>query len=101
MTYTVAAAAKATGLDKSTILKAIRGGKISGTKDELGKWHIEPAELHRVYPAVAKRGVGSDAAQQSTTPDVTAPGIQVEALIRRAEERLQQQLDDVQRAKRD
>jgi len=26
-------------LNKSTIQKAIKGGKITGTKDELGKWH--------------------------------------------------------------
>ena len=49
MSYTLAAA----GLNKSTVLRAIKAGKISGTKDEHGKWHIEAAELHRVYPPVA------------------------------------------------
>ena len=46
MTYSLAAAATATGTDESTILKSIEGGKIVATKDELGEWHIEPAELH-------------------------------------------------------
>jgi hypothetical protein len=93
MSYTLAAAAKAAGLNKSTIVKAVKSGKIIGTKDERGKWHIEPAELHRVYPAVGER---SDAAvRQSAAPDVAAIGMQIEALIRKAAERLQRQLDDV------
>ena len=41
MSYTLAAAAAATGLDQSTILKAIKDGKIAGTKDERGEWHVE------------------------------------------------------------
>jgi hypothetical protein len=95
MSYTLAAAAKAVGLNKSAILKEIKAGKITGTKDKLGKWQIEPAELHRVYSVVGGRSAGSDAAQPSAEPDVGALGMQIETLIRRAGERLQQQLDDV------
>lgn len=104
MSYTLAAAAKATGLNKRTILQAIKGGKITATRDQLGKWHVESAELHRVYPAVEGRSAGSDAAQQPAAPGDAALEPQIDAIIRRAEERLQQQLDDVrrdQRAKRD
>jgi predicted site-specific integrase-resolvase len=97
MSYTLAAAAQATGLKRSTILKAIKGGKITGTKDELGRWHVEPVELHRLYPAVGERAAGSDAAHQSATADTADLGTQIEALIRRAEERVRQQLDDVRR----
>jgi hypothetical protein len=50
MAYTLAAA---TGTNKTTILRAIKSGKISGTKDAHGEWFVEPAELHRIYPAVA------------------------------------------------
>jgi hypothetical protein len=50
MPYTLAEAAAACGLDKSTIRRAVRGGRISGTKDDLGVWHVEPVELHRVFP---------------------------------------------------
>ena len=52
MPYTLAAAAAATGLNKTTVLRAIKSGKISGTKNEVGEWQVEPAELHRVYPAL-------------------------------------------------
>src|SRR6266568_949463 len=34
MSYTLAAAAAACGLNKSTVLRAIKAGKISGTQDE-------------------------------------------------------------------
>jgi hypothetical protein len=50
MGYTLGDAARATGLNKSTILRAIRSGKVSSTKDVHGQWCIEPCELHRVYP---------------------------------------------------
>jgi hypothetical protein len=63
--YTLGTAAKATGLNKSTILKALRSGKISGAKDEHGQWCLDPAELHRVYPPHseapgADNGAGND-----------------------------------------
>ena len=45
-------AAAATGLNKTTVLRSIKSGKISGTRDPLGQWQIDAAELHRVYPPV-------------------------------------------------
>src|SRR5262245_66573216 len=48
MSYSLGAAAAATGLNKTSILRAIKSGKILGTKDALGQWWVEPAELHRV-----------------------------------------------------
>jgi hypothetical protein len=51
MYTSLAQAARATGLDKSTILRAIRSHKISAAKSERdGGWMIDPAELHRVFP---------------------------------------------------
>lgn len=49
--YTLGTAAKATGKSKSTILRAIRDGKLSASKNVHGVYQIKPAELHRVYPA--------------------------------------------------
>jgi hypothetical protein len=54
MAYTLGQAAKATGKSKPAISQAIAEGRISATKDELGRWSIDPAELHRVYPPVAQ-----------------------------------------------
>jgi hypothetical protein len=63
-------------LNRTTILRAIKSGKISGAKDEHGEWHIEPAELHRVYPPVARTEARPDATPQY------APGHDVELRIR-------------------
>ena len=54
--YSVKQAAAATGRTKPTILRAIQANRIVATKDEHGRWQIEPAELHRVYrPVVTER----------------------------------------------
>ena len=50
MVYTLGEAAKATGKSKATISKAIKSGRVSAHKDESGTFHIDPSELHRVYP---------------------------------------------------
>jgi hypothetical protein len=48
--YSLAKAAEAVGKGKPAILKAIQKGRVSATKNEMGEWEIDPAELHRVYP---------------------------------------------------
>lgn len=52
MSYTLGDAAKATGKSKTTLHRAIKSGRISASKAEDGSYSIEPAELHRVFPAV-------------------------------------------------
>ena len=42
-------AATRTGLSKSTIHRAIKGGKLSAERQEDGTYEIDPAELFRVY----------------------------------------------------
>ena len=49
--YSLKQAADAVGRGKPAILKAIKSGRISANKDDNGQWLIDPAELHRVYPA--------------------------------------------------
>jgi hypothetical protein len=50
MPFSLAEAAQATGMNRSTILRAIKSGKISGLRDNNGAWAVEPVELHRVLP---------------------------------------------------
>src|SRR3546814_5744190 len=50
MAYTLGEAAKATGISKASISRAINSGRISAIKTERGSFSIEPVELHRVYP---------------------------------------------------
>ncbi len=77
MSYTLAEAAAATGLDKSTVRRAVRSGRISGTRNDLGVWHVEAAELHRVFPPVqsptAVTGAMPRDAHMHRPPPSTAP----------------------------
>jgi hypothetical protein len=77
MSYTLGTAALACGANKSTVLRSIKAGKIAATRDEHGQWQIEPAELHRVYPAIAP--------QCAAPPDATSELVVL----------LRQQLDDM------
>jgi hypothetical protein len=52
MPYTLGQAAKAVGRTKATLQEAIKKGRISARKDDLGRYQIDPAELHRVYQPV-------------------------------------------------
>jgi excisionase family DNA binding protein len=69
MSYTLAEAAVACGLDKSTIRRAVRSGRISGTRDEAGTWRVEPVELHRLYPPAARPVDNPTAAPRDAAPD--------------------------------
>ena len=46
---TLSEAAKWAGVTRATIHKALKGGRLSGHKDDAGEWRIDPAELERVY----------------------------------------------------
>jgi hypothetical protein len=48
--YNLATAAASAGINKSTVLRHIKAGKISATRDETGGWQIDPAEFHRIFP---------------------------------------------------
>jgi excisionase family DNA binding protein len=50
MSYTLGMAARATGLSKSTVYRAIKAGRLSASRAEAGDYQIDPAELHRVFP---------------------------------------------------
>ena len=57
MAYTLTQAAAAAERNRSSILRAIKSGKLSATRDEAtGGWLIEPAELHRIYPVADAPG---------------------------------------------
>jgi len=64
MPLTLAQAAAETGLHRSSILRAIKRGAVSGSRDVGGQWSIEPAELFRVFPPVVRTGDAADATRQ-------------------------------------
>lgn len=68
MSYTLGQAAKATGISKPTLSRAIKSGKLSGQKQPDGSFLIDPAELHRVYLPVTATGNDNWNVEQSETP---------------------------------
>src|SRR5215207_5060799 len=46
-------ASELTGKDRSTITRSVDAGKLSATKDEHGRFLIDPAELERVFGSLA------------------------------------------------
>ena len=95
MSFTLAAAASATGLKKSTILRAIKSGRISGMRDERGVWYVEPGDLHLLHPPDVPRDLDLEPAYSEA--DVEELGAQIETLLREAGDRLRQQLEEVRR----
>lgn len=61
-------AAKRTGKSVPTITRAIKSGKISAEKSGSGGYLIDPAELFRVFPAVAKLNAETLPMLKSETP---------------------------------
>lgn len=50
MALTLNQAAKICSRSKSTLLDAIRAGRMTAPKDDRGRYVIDPAELHRAFP---------------------------------------------------
>lgn len=88
-----AEAAKLVGRAKSTILKAIRNGRISAKKNDSGEWQIEPVELFRAY-APAERSA------RNSTPEVSAVPHSIPHSHEAENRFLREQLEDL-RADRD
>jgi excisionase family DNA binding protein len=59
-------AAKEAGTSKSTILRAVKAGRLSATRTDDGGYSIEPAELFRVYPPESRATRQVRSAGQST-----------------------------------
>lgn len=69
MQHTLRAAAKAVGRDRTTLMRAIRSGKLSAMRADAGAWLIDAAELHRVYPPLEHAQADAPGDAQVRTPD--------------------------------
>lgn len=68
MVYTLGTAARATGLSKATIHRAVKSGRISAVRKDDNSYEIQPVELHRVFPPVSAETTETVAVRQSNTP---------------------------------
>jgi excisionase family DNA binding protein len=83
-------AAKATGVSKSTLRRAIENGRLSATRRDDGSYEIDPAELHRVFPPTS---ADTPEMARSDTANDTG-GLQREvAVLREVVEDLRHRLD--------
>jgi hypothetical protein len=75
-------------MSKTSILRGIKAGRISGTKDEFGQWCIEPCELHRVYPALTDVTDSNGTGERAVTGGETGALAETNARAALAEQRL-------------
>ncbi len=79
MGYNLSEAAAAVGLSKKIVSRAIKDGLIAAKTDDRGRYDIDPAELHRVYPAVTHdpsttdQRAHTDVADRATSPRPVSP----------------------------
>jgi hypothetical protein len=93
--FTLGTASQATGCAKSTILRAIRAGRVSATRENgTGQWSIDPAELFRVFPALVVPGATPQTAATERDATTDALVAELRALIadlRRGQDDLRQE----------
>jgi len=71
MAIGLAEAASATGVNRSTIWRAWKAGRISATRADTGQIEVDPAELFRVFPPVAARQGANNAAHHDAQAEAT------------------------------
>jgi Helix-turn-helix domain len=100
VSYTLGQAARAAGVSKTTIQRAIKSGRLSASRQEDGSYVIDPAELHRAFPGVSRDGDGDGEMQQSVTANATGElRIEIE-MLREQLAMLKDERDDL-RSERD
>lgn len=85
------------GLTRQAIIKAIKRGKLSASKDNNGEWLIDPSELFRVYKPVptTENGQVASGIQQSTqnvAPEISGLQEQI-SLLKNERDDLRRRLD--------
>jgi hypothetical protein len=70
MAISLAEAATATGVNRSTIYRAWKAGRISASKTDTGQIEVDPAELFRVFPPVASQQAAQGAMHYDAQPAV-------------------------------
>jgi hypothetical protein len=86
---TLSKAAKETGKSKSTLLKAIRTGRLSANRDDINNWQIDPAELFRVYWANGK------SERETTSGELEGNGVEIQRILERERLLLIDQIEDL------
>jgi excisionase family DNA binding protein len=87
--FTLSQAAKASGRGKTTVVRAIKSGRLSAVRDETGgTWLIEDSELFRVFPRGTGNGVPWNAAEPARNAEREARVAELEARVTELQGRL-------------
>ena len=86
----LAEAAQRVGLHRSNLLRAIKAGRISGSRDKSGNWQVDESELVRVYGDL-----------RSATLQPAEPNALLELKLEHAEQRICDLTRQVERAQSD
>lgn len=96
MGYTLGEAAKATGMTKPTISKAIKTGRVSAKRKENGGYDIDPAELHRVYPPVSGKQESEPVSELTpVNPGLLIENKELKAKLDASEQRIKDAVEQV------
>lgn len=86
---TLGEASRETGVQKSTLSKALKSGKLSYFEKTSAGYKIEPSELFRIYPRKPQETVSdTDISKQLDTPERTPDFIRLEVEVEQLRERL-------------
>ena len=77
----ISAAAQTAGIDRRTLQRAIKAGRISATVDATGRRGVDVAELLRVYGPLLGTPQPSTQGQRAALPQVTAAASAADALV--------------------
>jgi excisionase family DNA binding protein len=81
----VRSAARLTGKDRSTIIRAIEEGRLSATRDDRRRYLIDPAELQRVYGSLRTPDRRIDEPTDETQHTTSGDAMRAAALAREVE----------------
>jgi hypothetical protein len=70
MNYSLKQAASVCGKSRSTVHRALKDGKLSGTRTDDGAWSIDASELARVFPWDTNGQVKRDSTDTHETADL-------------------------------
>jgi hypothetical protein len=94
MKLSLGQAAKEVGLDKSTLSRAIKRGKLSAQRTDSSGYEIDPAELFRVFPPASQKPQ-----RLSPSPDITTDTLlenrELRSKLEAAELRLRDKDDEI------
>jgi len=86
-------AAAATGVNRSTIYRAWKAGRLSSTRTDTGQIEVDPAELFRVFPPIATQQGAQVAAHPHAHADATGDNALHDSALAREAQLLREMLD--------